>query len=276
MRRLKIILPCVFVLLVASGILWNHMNNQSFDVTFYQMSTTKNIKDLRIVELSDLHLAQFGENNNTLVDKVAALKPDLIAVVGDMTMEDNPDHSIAISLTERLAKIAPTYYSAGNHEYTDILHNEKSTLIQDITNAGAVYLDDAYQEAKIGYNKLIIVGVCKRPGGLLQYQSTRDMMERLSQEKEFKLFLSHYPELFISDMEGFPMDLALCGHAHGGWARIPGIGGVYAPDQGLFPKYTEGMRELCGSQVVISRGLGNSHIIPRINNAPELVVIDVN
>ncbi|MFQ8733842.1 MAG: hypothetical protein ACLSAC_27290 [Enterocloster bolteae] len=101
-------------------------------------------------------------------------------------------------------------------------------------------------------------------------------MDKFMDDSCFKLLLVHYPEYFLDGIEDLPIDLALCGHAHGGIIRIPFVGGVYAGEQGFFPELTEGMHELGNSTVIVSRGLGNSHKIPRINNKPELVVIDVN
>lgn len=276
MRLKRILIFLGIVLLLVGGVFaWNMYINQNFELTFYQMSTEKNINNLRVIELSDLHLHEYGENNDKLVEKISDLKPDIIAMAGDMTIEDVPDHSIVITLIERLVKIAPVYYSPGNHEYTDILYNKSSTLIKDIEKAGAVYVDGKIVEVEAGGNKFLIGGVCKNADDVLKYKSSSEMLEKFSKEENFKILLSHYPEIFISKMEAYPVDLALSGHAHGGQIRLPGTDGIYAPDQGFLPKYTSGMRTMSGSTVVISRGLGGSNWL-RINNRPELVIIDIN
>lgn len=276
MRLKRILIFLGIVLLLVGGVFaWNMYINQNFELTFYQMSTEKNINNLRVIELSDLHLHEYGENNDKLVEKISDLKPDIIAMAGDMTIEDVPDHSIVITLIERLVKIAPVYYSPGNHEYTDILYNKSSTLIKDIEKAGAVYVDGKIVEVEAGGNKFLIGGVCKNADDVLKYKSSSEMLEKFSKEETFKILLSHYPEIFISKMEAYPVDLALSGHAHGGQIRLPGTDGIYAPDQGFLPKYTSGMRTMSGSTVVISRGLGGSNWL-RINNRPELVIIDIN
>lgn len=276
MRVKRILIFVGIVLLLVGGVFaWNMYINQNFELTFYQMSTEKNINKLRVIELSDLHLHEYGEHNDKLVEKISDLKPDIIAMAGDMTIEDVPDHSVVISLIERLVKIAPVYYSPGNHEYTDILYNKSSTLIKDIEKAGAIYVDGKIVEAEAGGNKFIIGGVCKNADDVLKYKSSSEMLEKFSKEDSFKILLSHYPEIFISKMEAYPVDLALSGHAHGGQIRLPGTDGLYAPDQGFLPEYTSGMRTMSGSTVVISRGLGGSNWL-RINNRPELVIIDIN
>lgn len=276
-KYIKLILILVCIAAIAGGALYNQVQNQKLSVTFYHMDTPENISGLRILELADLHLKEFGPDNAELVKKVAALHPDIIAVVGDMTMEAEPDHTPVIQLLQRLVAIAPVYYSAGNHEYTDILYNKNSTLISDIKNAGAVYLDNEYVEVKVGRSKLKIGGVCKNASDILKYTGSKNMLKKLSDEQGFTVLLSHYPEGFLSNMEGYPFDLVLCGHAHGGMVRLPFTDGLYSPDQGLFPKLTSGMRQLSGSTVVVSRGLGTSHGYEwRINNRPEIVVVDVN
>ena len=273
----KVIIILVCIAALAGGGLYNHVQNQKLSVTFYHMDTEKNISGLRILELSDLHLKEFGPDNADLVKKVSALHPDIIAVVGDMTMEDNPDHSMVIRLVKRLTEIAPVFYSWGNHEYQDTLYNKNSTLIKDMEEAGAICFDNKYVEVKVGRNKLKIGGVCKNAFDILRYTGSQNMLRKLSDEQGFTVLLSHYPEGFLSDMEGYPFDLVLCGHAHGGMVRLPFTDGLYSPDQGLFPKLTSGMRELCGSTVVVSRGLGTSHSYEwRVNNRPEIVVVDVN
>ena len=274
----KVIIILVFIAAIAGGVLYNHVQNQKLSVTFYHMDTEKNISGLRILELTDLHLKEFGPDNADLVNKVAALHPDIIAVVGDMNMVDNPDHSMVVRLVKRLAEIAPVFYGWGNHEYRDILYNKNSTMIKDMEEAGAACIDNKYVEVKVGRNKVKIGSVCKNATDILKYSGSKDMLRKLSDEPGFTVLLSHYPEGFLSNnMEGYPFDLVLCGHAHGGMVRLPFTDGLYSPDQGLFPKLTSGMHELCGSTVVVSRGLGTSHGYEwRVNNRPEIVVVDVN
>lgn len=267
------------ICLMGAGIVLHAVQaNRHFITTFYAMSSDEVDEPIRIVELSDLHLHEYGENNAELVDRISALKPDIIAIVGDMTNKDVADYSVVIRLLERLTGIAPVYYAAGNHEYADILYNENSALIDNIEATGAIYVDNTIAEAVIRGTAFKIGGVCKNRADLLKYTVTRQMLAELSTGEGFTLLLSHYPEGFIGDtMADYPFDLVLCGHAHGGQVRIPLYGdGLYSTDQGFLPKYTSGMREMSGSTVVISRGLGDATSpIPRINNQPELVVIDI-
>lgn len=270
-----VLAACVFA---AAVVLYSMRVNKHFITTFYNMVSDEVDEPIRIALLTDLHLHEYGKNNEELTRRISSLDPDLIAVVGDMTNKDEADVSVVITLLVALKDIAPVYYSAGNHEYGDILYNEQSTLIADIESTGAIYVDNTIEELTIHDTPLLIGGVCKNRSDMLKYTVTREMLAELSASEGFTLLLSHYPEGFIGGaMNDYPFDLVLCGHAHGGQIRIPFFGdGLYSADQGFMPKYTSGMREMSGSNVVISRGLGDATSpIPRINNQPELVVIDI-
>ncbi len=274
-RRKALIAAAALLVLAAVVVGCNAVSNRSFGTTFYEMETDKNISGLRIVALSDLHNREYGKDNKKLVERVASLHPDIIAIVGDMMNYYDPDHSVVLNLVKNLSEVAPVYYSAGNHEVESILKDKNSTLREDIEKAGGVYLSHRYVEVRSGHNRFLIAGACKNAADILEYEE--GMLKEFTAEKGFKIFLNHFPEIFDTKMEDYPVDLAICGHAHGGMVRLPFGDGIYAPDQGFFPDYTSGMRKLCGSTVVISRGLGTSHKYEfRINNKPELVVIDVN
>ena len=90
----------------------------------------------------------------------------------------------------------------------------------------------------------------------------------------FTLLLSHRPELFDVYSE-HEVDLALTGHAHGGQIRLPLFGGLVAPNQGLFPSYDSGLYKSGNSNMIVSRGIGNSIIPLRINNRPELIIVEL-
>lgn len=259
----------VAVFYVARG-----FDQSQFDVSFYELKSEKVSDNIRIVQLSDLHLKEFGKNNSRLLNEIQKLQPDLIAVTGDMTISDNPDHSVALELLKNLQEIAPTYYSFGNHEYSDILLNENSKLRGEIHDTGVNLVNNSYETVTIKNTELAIGGFCASPWTF--YDNADKFMQKYVKAEEFKLLLTHHVDVFESVMEPYPVDLALTGHAHGGHAILPFIGGIYAPDQGLFPKLTQGLHTLCGSPVVINRGLGNSHLLPRFNNNPEIVVVDVN
>lgn len=243
------------------------------EISFYTKKSSKIDENMRIVLISDLHLREFGRDNQKLLDKIKALEPDMIAVAGDLTISGNPNYEPALALLRNLKPIAPVYYSFGNHEYADILFEKGNTLRKDLKNTGVHVVNSSYEIAEIKGNRLAIGGFCS--GADHMVESVKKFLKEYSEVSEFKLLLCHRVEVFKKAMEPYPVDLALTGHAHGGQIRLPIIGGLFSPDQGLFPTLTEGKHQLCGSTVVISRGLGNSKPIPRFNNNPEIVVIDL-
>lgn len=266
----------VAVLLVGSTVVtcWYGFNNSTFETTFYQVRSEKVSSNIRIVQLSDLHLNQFGEENRLLVDRIRSLEPDLIAITGDMTVSKNPTVQPVVDLCQTLGEIAPVYYSWGNHEYGDIYNGFNTTLPQQLEAVGVTIVDANIQNITVNDSELVIGGVCASSDTLLRDRA--DYLAEFCANEAFKLFLCHYPDVFDEAMADYPVDLALCGHSHGGLIKLPGIGALYDNEQGFFPRLTQGCTQQLGSTVVISRGLGNSSRIPRFNNRPELVVVDVD
>lgn len=265
-------LIAVLVIIVLAVCIYNVADQSKIDVTFYQVVSDKVSDNIRIVVLADLHLKEFGENNSELVEKVGNLNPDIIACVGDMNMTDNEDYSIVITLCEQLVEIAPTYYCLGNNEYEAMLFNG-SKIDEDVAATGVHVLDDESEIVTVNDTKLNIGGLSQGPDQFERYG--HDFFDKYIEEDYFKLLLVHYPDEFQGVLEDYPIDLALCGHAHGGLVRLPFIGGLYSTGEGIFPELTEGYHTIGNSNIIISRGLGKSSIWPRLNNPPELVVVDL-
>lgn len=266
-RILAIILA---VILVVGGV--KVLDQNTIDVTFYEVNSSKISDNIRIVVLADLHLKEFGKDNIKLVEKVGKLAPDMIACVGDMNEVKKSDYSVVKSLCEKLVEIAPVYYSLGNNEYEAQIFND-SKLASELIDIGVHVLDDDSEIVMFKDTKLNIGGLSQGPDQFERYG--HNFFDKYIEEGYFKLLLVHYPELFQGYIDESPIDLALCGHAHGGQMIIPGIGGVYSPGQGFFPKLTQGYHEIGNSNIIISRGLGNVKFFPRVNNKPELCVVDL-
>lgn len=274
---IKDLLIVFIIVSVLLGVVLFRNRNQDFIESFYQIQSDKVESNIRIVHLSDLHLKMFGNDNQNLLEGIKKLNPDLIAITGDMTDKNVDDYQAIITLCEKLVEIAPVYYSPGNHEWEKIVH-EKSKIAERLKKCGVHFLADNSEIVNINDNQICIGGLAEWPEAYEKYG--KSFLEEFEKNSEFKLLLVHYPEYFKKDgiLVGAQIDLALCGHAHGGQIRIPGIGGLYTPDQGWFPKMTEGLHDIDNGVVVISRGLGDGmdKKIPRINNMPELVIIDIN
>lgn len=239
---------------------------------------------IRIVQLSDLHNAEFGENNGQLIAAVREQAPDLIVMTGDMLNRDDPDLAIVRTLIAEMAEIAPVYYGYGNHEYTwEALHG--ASLREVLSAAGAVVLNKEFRDITVNGNEIRIggyMGFYWQPH-MLTSDPDEQALERVFYKEfedtgRYKILLNHIPTQWI-DWEYVnlcPVDLVFCGHYHGGGIRIPFLDrGVFAPYIGFFPRFTKGMDEGIVATCVLSAGFGSEHLIPRINNPPEIVVLDL-
>jgi predicted MPP superfamily phosphohydrolase len=272
--RLLLIL-LLMALVLGSILLYNLQMNKSFITTFYTVTVDKPVEDLRIVLLSDLHLSEYGTDNADLVQKVRNLAPDLIAVAGDMDIDTNPDYSLVLSLMRQLVDIAPVYYAPGNHEWAARYANGCDTIFDDIEATGVHWMNGTYEDAVINGKKLRIGGFFEWPRA--QLDGPKGLGEVWAALRVLTGPLPYLvcPEVLDTSLADEKFDLVLSGHAHGGQVRIGGHG-LWSTSQGFLPKYTSGVNQMGESQVVISRGLGDSEPYPRIFNQPELVVVDVN
>lgn len=252
-----------------------YLFSNELGTTFYHLYSPK-IEDtqaIRPVVLSDLHNREFGPGNVNLTEQIKNLKPDLIAIAGDMVNADDDNVNIVLSLCEKLTEIAPVYYSPGNHE-NHLLYEKELPLEQQLADRGAHVLVNRAETATIHGTLFQIGGLTTDPEGYDEYG--KEFIREYEKSDGFKLLISHYPGLYYEALANTEIDLGICGHYHGGVVRIPGISGLYHGDTGFFPKYSGGMYDLPASTVFISRGMGGHSGFPRINNRPELAVIDIN
>jgi predicted MPP superfamily phosphohydrolase len=268
---------CIFVvliLLIGWGSISVIKQNNELEKSFYQVKSSKVLSNIRIVCISDMHLKEFGENNKDLVKEIKNLSPDIIAIPGDMNLESEPDNYGAVMrLCEQLKDVAPLYYSLGNHEIDAILF-KNSQIYNDLKNAGINILNNETREITIDGTTIDIIGLTQNPKEYDEYG--REFFEKaMNADDDFKLVLTHYPENFMGVLEDYDIDLALAGSAHGGQVRLPWIGGLYSADQGVLPKLCDGYHEIGNSKLIVTRGLGKSGVVPRINNKPEIAVIDI-
>jgi len=230
---------------------------------------------LRIVLVSDLHSTIFGKNQSGLIEKIKNLNPDLIILSGDI-LDDKVPHLGTELLLSGINNILPIYYVTGNHEYW-------SREIQDIRNLLQSYnvniLSDNYVQININNNEIILAGIedpDKKRYETPEYNQNESMeasFRELDGMELLKILIAHRPEK-IEIYKGYSFNLILSGHTHGGQVRIPLVlNGLYAPNQGLFPKYAGGLYRHGETVHIISRGLSVNPRLPRIFNPPELVVI---
>lgn len=261
-----------------------YRSSHQLTVTHYQVQNDKLNAPVRVVQLSDLHNASFGSENITLLTKVAEAAPDLILFTGDLVTGHVEDTETARALLEKLTQIAPVYVSIGNHEQ---LHEQNygTDLTALFTRTGANVLEYAWEDMEIEGQKLRIGGVSGYcvPG---MYLSTGEadpeecaFLEAFQNTDRCTLLMAHMPLSWIQNngISYWKSDFVLSGHAHGGQVILPGIGGLYAPDMGFFPGWMEGLFPSADGKktLVLSSGLGNSAPIPRFNNPPQILILDM-
>ena len=229
---------------------------------------------ITIVLIADLHSTIHGENQSLLIKKITELNPDLIVLAGDIYDDIKPITGTQLLLAG-ISDIAPIFYVTGNHEYKN---RNMQAIRDDLESNGVVILSDIYVKIEVGTNELIIAGI--DDPGKANYEAT-EYIQSESMEKAFReldsisvytIFIAHRPEK-IELYKQYSFDLVLSGHTHGGQVRLPFINGLYAPNQGVFPKYAGGLYTHGNLTHIISRGLSISPGRPRIFNSPELVVI---
>lgn len=277
-KAVKIVLFSALFLVVALALTVgiNVLINRNFTVSFYQIRSDKVSDNIRIIELSDLHNKEYGTDNSKLIGKIKDLNPDLIVYAGDMMNYKNSDYSVLFGLSDKLSEISPIYACYGNNELDQYLFEDKQ-FSKEFKKHNVNLLSNEAVDIKVKNSILQIIAVS---ADLQQYDvktnNSKKFVESLEPTDYCRICLTHYPELFKEKLLNKGIDIAFTGHAHGGLIRIPFIGGLYSTGEGFLPDLTEGVvKANDGTQVVISRGLGDSRKIPRINNQPELVVVDI-
>ena len=248
-----------------------------YKISFYQETSKKVTGNIRLAVISDIHNLEFGEHNEALLSDLRALKPDLILFSGDMVLREQDDYEPMLNLVSGAAAIAPCYGVLGNHESERIYYRDDKELPEKFIRAGLILLRNAREEIHVGRNTIQLFGVEGTAYGFEQYGG-RDFMEKTDRDPNaYLIVMAHIPILF-RQLSDYDFDLGIAGHVHGGIVKLPFIGGLYAREEGFFPTFTAGKYVLKKQQsLIISVGLGDSSFFPpRINNPPELVVIDIN
>ena len=270
-RRILYAVLAVAVLLFCG---WG-LASEELEVTFYHLYSPKIAggENLRVAVLSDLHDREFGPDNQDLIRQIAVLKPDLIAVAGDMVNAKNGDPDVILTLCGKMVEIAPVYYCPGNHE-SNLMYEQGSPIESQLLELGVHVLVNRAEEATVHRTTLLIGGIPTSPEDYAVYGA--EFFQEYEKSGAFKLLIAHYPGLYYGDLAEGSVDLGICGHYHGGQIRLPLLGGLYHGDTGLFPKYSGGLYRLANSTIFVSRGMGGHNGLPRINNRPELAIIDIN
>ncbi len=261
-------------------ILWIAWGNTALMVSEFTVtneSLPEAFDGFRIAQVSDLHNAEFGENNQKLLQMLQDTEPDIIVLTGDLVDSQHTDIDVALDFAEKAVLIAPVYYVTGNHEAGISRYDN---LKNGLETTGVTVLEDKCVSLERNGAQIQLIGLSD-PSFTTAYTiwgdaatTVKNALNDLMGKEGYTILLSHRPELFEAYAE-MGVDLVFSGHAHGGQYRLPFVGGLIAPGQGFFPEYDAGLYTDGQTTMVVSRGLGNSILPFRVNNRPEIVVVEL-
>ena len=273
----KIVLIVSVLVILCIGI-WTLWGNTALEVNEYEIVSDRipeAFSGFRIAQVSDLHNAECGEGNEKLIELLSQTDPDMIVITGDLIDSRHTDIEIALEFARHAIKLAPVYYVSGNHEARV---REYEDLKIGLVKAGVVILENHKVEITREGESISILGI-DDPSFQENYlfgdaaSVTSSALSELQNESDgYTILLAHRPELFETYVDA-GVNLVFSGHAHGGQFRLPFVGGLVAPNQGLFPKYDAGLFSEGSTTMIVSRGVGNSIIPIRFNNWPEIVTV---
>ena len=279
-KKKKFIFLAVAAAVLVALVIWIAWGNTALELNTYTISSSKlpqSFDGYRIAHVSDLHNTEMGKDNEKLLAMLRDADPDMIAITGDLIDSRNTDIEVALKFVREAVKIAPCYYVTGNHEARV---NEYGELKAGMETAGVTVLEDVRTEISMEGATITLIGV-NDPSYQTDYlfgdseTVLNTKLEELhTEDGEFTVLLSHRPELFDAYTD-HGIDLVLSGHANGGQFRLPFIGGLVAPNQGFFPEYDAGIYTEGNTNMLVSRGIGNSILPFRINNRPEVILIEL-
>lgn len=280
MTRIKRTVFLCLALLLLFLIVWTIWGNTALTVTEYTVTSGKlplTFSGFRIAQVSDLHNAQFGTDNQALLSALRQTDPDIILFTGDLVDSRSTDIDAAVLFAAQAASIAPCYYAPGNHEAR---LSEYSKIIKQLEKHGVTVLENRLSLIERDGDYISLLGICD-PSFYEDYlfgdaaAVTQALLLDIPRDHSlFTVLLAHRPECFAEYVSG-GIDLVFSGHAHGGQFRLPFVGGLFAPNQGFFPKYDAGLFAEENTTMIVSRGIGNSIFPFRFNNRPEIVVAEL-
>lgn len=232
----------------------------------------------KILHISDFHNYEYGKDNIRVLNQVKETRPDIIVITGDLIDAHKTNMEISLKFVKEILNVAPVYYVPGNHEGNNL--NRYELFSGYLKNLGVNIIAGKSEVIEKDGAEINIVGLLEQSfyknDNRKDSEIVNDDLSSINYNKEnYTILLNHKPELFETYVQN-NINLVFCGHAHGGQWRIPFIGGVYSPHQGFFPKYTSGVHNKNNTNMIVSRGVGNSSSMSlRINNMPEIILVEL-
>lgn len=278
MKKKRILTLLLFLVVITIWVIWSNITIAINYVSVNCKNLPEELSGYKIAQISDLHNVEFGKNNSILLNKLEECDPDIIVITGDIVDANHTDYDVAIEFVKSAVNIAPCYYVTGNHEawLIETYYELESAMV----DAGVIVLHDEAVNISRGNASIQLIGLDdpiflrERYGYSVPENFVSEKLETLPTTDGFTIMLSHRPELFDEYVDN-GIDMVLTGHVHGGQFRVPLIGGLISPDKSFFPEYDAGVYTENGTTMIVSRGIGNSVIPIRINNRPEIVVVEL-
>lgn len=233
---------------------------KKYTIPIYNLPSAFN--GFTILQLSDLHSKEYGANQEKLLDIINTQQFDLVALTGDFVNASSPDINPAIHLITNLIS-KPVFFVPGNHEW-----RSKYVIRKPLLTLGVQLLENRSVKITKDAQHIWLVGV---DDPYLHRDKLNVAVEQIKDSSP-KILLAHAPSIFASAIKA-NFDLVMVGHTHGGQIRLPFVGAIVAPGQGLFPKFDYGLFTSGRTNMIINGGLGESSLPVRFNNRPEIVLI---
>ena len=284
MGRKRVMWIVIGIILLAALLAFIYYENNALMVSHYGVNL--NLRhSMKIVHISDLHGKQFGKNNQKLSAQIERIKPDLVVCTGDLIDDNGKNIEKSVYFMGELAKNRPVFFVSGNNEHQSGWYEKIS---KHLKQGGIHVLEDEIETIRISDNDVHILGFNektdpydgygKRSTDPATYEDFSALFDELSRKRGVRFVMTHYPENYSLIGEksygNFSFDMMFAGHAHGGQFVLPLIGPVFAPGQGLFPKFTDGIYGT-KPKMCVSRGLGRSSFPIRLFNRPQIIDLTI-
>ena len=263
MRRkyciLTVIVAAVLVLALTGWVIWSNLTVGLTTITVLEENLPHDFHGFRIAQVSDLHNSFLWKQTVAQLKKV---DPDITVITGDLVDSYDPDIALAMEFIAQAVQIADCYYVSGNHE-ARLPQQTYRDMVSRMREMGVTVLENTEVHVCRNDERILIAG---------HSWSESDRIENIGASEDYRILLSHQPDRFDAYAQA-GYDLIFTGHAHGGQFRLPLLGGIFSPGQGLLPKYDSGMYTDGVADMIVSRGIGNSLFPIRLNNRPEVVLV---